>query len=348
MYKIEKLNSIFENYMVFRELNPVRKNLPQFEEIKRELHFERLPRKKDALYAEALGYIFKSIRDFKKVFYIGDTLLSDGAVIKNFAKSGLFYSFGIITREEGEEQIELRENFVFNTRWADLRKAIELAESKSFAIDSSTVFVIDIDKTAIGARGRNDSAIDKARTDAIFQLAGEIFERFDKDGFFSVYDKLNKKDYFYITSDNQDFVSILSMLIYGGAINFEELKAMSGIEEALCFAISRAKGALRKVAETVYKNVLSGNPTTFPSFRKAEFRKTIERMNFLPQNAPVSALLEEEILITGEVFSAAVYAKERGALVFGVSDKPALSTMPSGSVNLPPIFEKEMKVFGKY
>jgi hypothetical protein len=348
MYRRGKLNTIFEDNIVFRELNPINKALPQFEEIKQVLHLDTLPRKKDILYAKVLSYIFKSMRDFKKILYIGDTLMSDGSVIRNLAQNREFQVAGIITREGEKEKLESDGEILLNTRWQKLPDAVKILENSGFSIDKKTVLVIDIDKTAIGARGRNDGAIDRARMDAIFQIASDIFGSIDRKNFFGIYSRVNRKDLFHITADNQDIVSIVSILVYGGAINFSQLEELHNGEEVLRKCIKNTGGRLKDVTLSVYKNIKNGNPTPFPMFRKAEFEKTIKRMDFLSDDVSVSDLLTKEITTTEEVFDCATRAKDRGGLVFGVSDKPALSTIPCPDTDLPPIYEKEMKIFGEH
>ncbi len=347
-YKRAKLSNIFGEYIVFRELNPVKKELPDFEKIKAALSLKKLPRKKDKEYAEALSYIFSSIRKFEKVFYIGDTLMSDLSVIKNFARIPGFKVFGVITREGEMNGFELKENFLMNGRWANLREAITLCEEKIFRIDDKTVLIIDIDKTAIGGRGRNDKAIDKARIDAIRELASEIFGKVEEERFSDAYRTANRREFFYITEDNQDIISILSFLLYDGTVSVSEIEG--GKFNTVIELLEKSHSKNEKLTHYVMKvleNIKSGNPTAFPSFRKKEFQKTIARSDFLPDETPISTLLSEEIMITGEVFDVAEDLKKRGTLVFGVSDKPALSTMPIDGEELPPVYEKTMKVYSE-
>ncbi len=347
-YKRGKLSDIFGNYLVFRELNPVSNSLPQFSEIKRALSLTKLPRKKDEEYAKALYYIFSKAKSFNKVFYIGDTLMSDASVIKNFSKFPEIETFGIITREGEVGKFEFRENFLLSGRWADLEKAFSVCEENVFRADERTVLIVDIDKTAIGARGRNDKAIDKARLDAIRELAEEIFGKIDEEKFSKAYQIANKKEFFYITEDNQDIVSLLSFFVYECAVSEEELsgKKFENAKE-LIEKVSVRNPVLKTYAETVLKNIEEENPTAFPEFRKKEFLKTTVRADFLPDETPIAELLSEEITITGEVYRLALKLKKRGVLVFGVSDKPALSTMPQEGSSLPPVYEKTMKIYSE-
>ena len=75
--------------------------------------------------------------------------------------------------------------------------------------------------------------------------------------------------------------------------------------------------------------------------------KTIARADFLPDETPIAKLLSEEITITGEVYHLALMLKKRGVVVFGVSDKPALSTMPEEGSGLLPVYEKTMKIYSE-
>ena len=318
-------------------------------ETKKALKLTELPRKKDILYARALGYILKKIGNFKRILYLGDTPMSDGSVIRNFKENREFETYGIITREEGNEIIQKKENFIFNTRWKNLYKALVKTESLGFTMDKNTVLIIDIDKTAIGARGRNDKSIDKARMDAILQITENIFGNLNRKKFFEIYDRVNTKSFFPITGDNQDIISIVSIVIYNGTVGFDMLENAKDAADFLKKSLVGINiNKLKQIVEETYQNVTKGNPTAFPLFRKTEFEKTISRTDFLDDNTPVEYLLSEEIMMTKEVLDIALQAKEKGALVFGVSDKPALSTIPEQGMNMPPIYEKEMKIFGKH
>ncbi len=345
LYRRGRLSDFFENNIVFRELEPVNKNLPGFSVLKGKLGLRILPRKKDKEYVKVLSEMFRAAGSFSKIIYIGDTLMSDLSVINNFAESGLFKTIGIITREGEVDGFEENENYIFSGSWANLPDVLAHIENKFFSVDKSTVVIIDIDKTAIGARGRNEKAIDRARMDAIFMLAKKAFKDISAEEFLSIYDKVNKREFFSVTEDNQDFVSILSMLVYGGALGLADLRIAQSILNLLK-SIKTKNSVLLEYAETVLQNVKAQNPTAFPQFRKAEFEKTITRMDFMQDETPVGTLLSEEITITGEVYDAALDLKSRGALVFGVSDKPGLSSIPQEGSTLPPIYEKAMKIYG--
>jgi hypothetical protein len=74
--------------------------------------------------------------------------------------------------------------------------------------------------------------------------------------------------------------------------------------------------------------VRRGDPTPFKSFRYREYECTLARMDALPDDAPRERLLSQEITITREVADAALKLRRRGALTFGLSDKPDEASVP--------------------
>jgi len=336
--KFEKatLNDILNDYIVLRELEPVRKELSSFNVLKDKLGLASLPRKKDKEYAVVLLEILKSAKAFKNIVYIGDTFLSDLTVIKNLKSYGDVDIFGVIT-DEGAKDLESGVDFVvFSNSWGNLPNIVK------DKINENSVVVVDIDKTFIGAHGRNHLPIDKARADAIVELAREMFDEANIEAFLKLYHSIHTKDFLNFTQDNQDVVSIVSLILYANVITFEDFVNFAKTHSFSDFIFSiDVKGKLKIYVDEVRKNLEENKPTLFPTFRKVELEKTIARMDFLLDETPLSTLLSEEILITGEVFRVCKFALEKGALVFGVSDKPKLASFD----NEKSIFTKRMKIY---
>ncbi|MGC8690655.1 MAG: hypothetical protein ACP5SP_04380 [Caldisericum sp.] len=339
MFKKGILNDIFRDYIIFRELNPVKKSLPNFETLKDKLELQALPRKKDKEYALVISEILKSAMDFSNIVYLGDTFLSDLTVIKNLEELG-FDIFGVITDEEKTNFESPYPYVVFNNSWAKIKDFV------SDKISDKTIVIIDIDKTAIGAHGRNHLPIDKARTDAIVSIAEAIFQKkfdsLEKGNFLKLYKSIHTKDLLNFTQDNQDIVSITTLIIYSNAISLDEflkLAKTTSFEEFI--EDIRVSGQLQDLVYEVKENIKAKSPTLFPTFRKVELEKTLARMNFLPDDTPLETLLSEEILITGEVFDIGKYALSKGAIVFGVSDKPEVASFSEDKS----IFTKLIKIY---
>jgi hypothetical protein len=350
MYKRAKLNEIFNDYIVFRELNPIKKDLPGFKEIQKELNLNVLPRKNTFEFALVLSYILDKISRFKRVYYLGDTEGNDGNIIKNLASLNKYDVLGIITDNTLKiDNCGKNPPIILNTKWENLQGIVE----KEFNFSEDSVLIIDIDKTLIGARGRNEKAIDKARTDAIFEMLKGINPQYRKSNFLNIYNKINTKNFMTFTGDNQDIVAITSIVIYLGEISFDEFE--KGLKERKIINPTNflmgllKKGLKNKNLEATVSGIvnllLKNNPTPFVEFRKKEFKATIDRMDFLSDHEDIDNLLNEEILITKEVFEVGKLAQLNSAYIFGLSDKPELATLPSKEVDLPPIFEKTMKIY---
>ena len=85
----------------------------------------------------------------------------------------------------------------------------------------------------------------------------------------------------------------------------------------------------RDAHEAVVMAEAAGDPTPFKSFRAAEYRETVNRMIPDDDRADPSLLLSSRLTITAEVWNLARRWRDRGALVFGLSDKPDEASTPS-------------------
>jgi len=330
------LNDIFGDYIIFRELNPFKRDLPDFETIKGRLSLKTFPRKKDKEYALVLSTILKEAKDFSNIVYIGDTFMSDLTVIKNLKAYGIDV-FGVIT-DEGATPPESGLSYVrFNASWRELLHFV------SPYINSNTVVIVDVDKTAIGAHGRNHLPIDKARSDAIFELARVCFAEPERNTILKLYHSIHTKEFLHFTEDNQDIVSIMTLILYSHLKTFEEFCKIAKEKSFREFIenIEVKEGMLKTFVDEVKEHLSKGSPTIFPTFRRIELEKTIKRMDFLPDATPLDVLFDEEILITGEVYSTGIFAREKGALVFGVSDKPESASISERYT----VFTQRMKIY---
>jgi hypothetical protein len=83
------------------------------------------------------------------------------------------------------------------------------------------------------------------------------------------------------------------------------------------------------IHSAIYAAVQAGDPTPFKAFRRNEYLATVERMGRLDDGLPGEAYLMDEIVITQEVRAMALEWAQRGALLFGLSDKPDEASVPS-------------------
>jgi len=85
---------------------------------------------------------------------------------------------------------------------------------------------------------------------------------------------------------------------------------------------------LASIHDEVWKCVHEGDHTPFKAFRYNEYLTTVARFGDLP-GASLEEVLERRIVITEEVREIASALRERGTLLFGVSDKPDKASVPS-------------------
>jgi hypothetical protein len=105
--------------------------------------------------------------------------------------------------------------------------------------------------------------------------------------------------------------------------------------EGACEAVGWPSSAVYGFHQSFAELADAGDPTPFKSFRRREFAETVALMGHMPDDTPAEVLLQEEIVITGEVWEALAGWRARGALLFGLSDKPDEAALPAdGSMPL--------------
>jgi len=168
---------------------------------------------------------------------------------------------------------------------------------------------------------------------------GEMLgERFDAAAFQYAYDTLNQGAYHGLTADNQDYLAYICLMLGSGLYDLDSLvdDVQSGELDSFRTFIDDVEvrsqelpADLCPIHESIYAYVIQGDPTPFKAFRTNEFRTTVARMGNLPDEAPVEALLQDEIVLTQELREIAIKWKAQGALLFGLSDKPDEASLPT-------------------
>lgn len=361
------LCDFFGDRIVYRNLNAVDEGLPRLKEICTTLGMPngRVPRKTSFEYARVIVQLLKEAQraDGKKeplehVLYVGDTRMNDGTAFLNICKAGSWQGAAFITSEDREltkleTEIKGSSILFFNNHWVNVRIFRSLAEMKGVEINERTAVLIDMDKTALGARGRNDKVIDKVRITAAQAVLQELLaDDFKMDDFQSAYNVLNLPIFHPFTADNQDYLVYICLILGSGLFKLEEIQAAEQSNQLMSFEQfleqvdqknQSLPGNVRQVHEEVYDLVKAGDPTPFKQFRRAEYAATIASMGQLEENASIEDLLEGEIVITREVQEFALESAAAGTLVFGLSDKPDEATMDGNAV---PLHKKQTHVVG--
>ncbi|MGQ9681305.1 MAG: hypothetical protein ACUVX9_02080 [Anaerolineae bacterium] len=357
--------------VVYRNLEPADPRLPGLSRTWRDLGLASalVPRKADPDYARVIVHCLRLAQvmhapgvALTNQIYIGDTRLLDGTAFRNIAEVSGWRSLAFIASEKlGEPpHMEREGNVLLANRWALLGDFLSLAEREGLIVGPGTAIIMDLDKTTYGARGRNDSAVDCARVDGVREtVAALLGESFDLTAFQRAYDHLNTPRYHPFTADNQDYLAYICLAIGGGMISFEQLLAdvqggrlqdFGGFLAAVEAAAEHAEPRLAALHRDIASRVAAGDPTPFKEFRRREYLATMARLGQLADEVPLEQRLKEEILITQEVREAALTCRRRGALLFGLSDKPdeaALPTPEAAQAGLLPLHRAEMRACGE-
>jgi hypothetical protein len=354
VYQRTRLAEFLGDRVVYRNLVPADPQLPGLAKLAGSAGLAPgcIPRKSEQGYAVVVAHILKQAQvqrgvtqPVRRLLYLGDTRLLDGTAFGNLCAAGGWPGLAFIGSENSQdEKYEIVPHVAGSAlylanRWSALFTFSEYVKRNGFPVDETTTVVIDLDKTALGARGRNGEVIDAARLQAVYDtVAGLLGDRFNPAAFKTAYDLLNQPEFHPFTGDNQDYLAYICLVLESGLYQLETVAAAVRHGELVSFAqfirqVEAQRSALglelRDIHDEIYAYVRAGDPTPFKLFRRKEYRRTIERFGNLPDNAPLDSLLREEILITEEVRRVALRWLDQGALLFGLSDKPDEAATPT-------------------
>jgi hypothetical protein len=339
--------------IVYRNLVPVDPRLPSLAESWESIGLPSsgIPRKTTPEYARVIAYLLGQARHLtdpklyiEQVVFVGDTRLNDGTAFRNICLAGDWSGVAFIAAEQNEPyQFEIDKGHggtIFHSnRWSALNDFSEFCDKQDFHIDEHTAVLLDLDKTALGARGRNDRVIDQVRIEAASQtVSGLLGDEFDPLSFETAYQRLNQPEFHPFTADNQDYLVYICLILGDDIIDLEELLVevksgqLASFDQFLNYIdgnADRLPSNLRKVHQDVFTRVSQGDPTPFKKFRFKEYLVTAAHMGNLDAGTPVEELLSHVITITQEVRQAALAWRAQGALIFGLSDKPDEASIPS-------------------
>lgn len=352
------LADICDDWVIYRNLEPLDKRVPGLKHAfyDMELRSEQIPRKQDRDYAKAAVWFVNRIQQvrgvrtpIRELLFLGDTLFNDGQAFANMIDESGWRGACFIGAERLDQAPDTRieqETIHIANRWSSVVDWVAALKAQGFQLDANTAVIIDIDKTAIGAKGRNDKVIDRARLAGIYRTMNAVLgEDFDQAIYEQHYTELNRARYHLLTADNQDYLAYICMVLNTRLISLDEVvrevdsKSLDNFEQFIRWVDSRmminpsAGEVLREVHEAVNGSVRIGDPTPFKRFRRQEFVSTMEHMGNMPDSASVQELLENEITITEEVYQLAQWLKARKCEILCLSDKPDEASRPHPRVS---------------
>jgi hypothetical protein len=339
--------------IVYRNLVPLDGRLPPLAEARPLVGLAEgvIPRKSAPEYARVIVHLLRQARaldwpgaSIERLVYVGDTRLNDGTAFANLCRAGDWPGLAFIGAERDEparvKVIDQEKGRLFlSNRWSALADFDRFCREQEFPVDEQAAVIVDLDKTALGARGRNDQVIDRARVEAVRRTVGDLLgEGFEPESFEAAYDCLNQPEFHPFTSDNQDYLAYVCLILGSGLYDLEMVVdgvragRLASFQQFIAEVDERAgqlPSDLRAIHAGIYDCAKQGDPTPFKAFRYNEFLTTVGRMGQLDDNMPVAELLASEIVITQEVREMALAWREREALLFGLSDKPDEASVPS-------------------
>jgi hypothetical protein len=368
------LHDLFDDRVILRNLAPFDQRLPSLAEAWQAMGLasSRIPRKHEPDYARASVWFVRRARaldlpsaDVRELLFIGDTAMADGNAFRNLAQAGGWPGWCFIGAEKLSAPASLvadEDNVSLANRWALLADWLATAKAAGARLDQHTTVVVDMDKTAIAARGRNAAVIDNARVEGLHRTAaGLLGDAFDLARVQAAHHELKEPVYHPFTADNQDYLAYICLAVSAGLIDLPTLVSqiqagqMRSFEQFIAWADGTlaARAAARSstsseksnffpdfprstdlagftaIHRAVYPLVQAGDPTPFKAFRRQEYLCTVERLGHLPAGASIEQLLAEQVCITQEVREIALWLKRRGCLLLTMSDKPDEATLPT-------------------
>ena len=353
VYGCTSVSEFLGDNIVYRNLEPVNRALPGLGQLAPRLGLpaNRVPRKTSRAYAQVIVEILQQAQQqqhpdipIKTLVYIGDTRMNDGGAFLNIAQAAGWSGAAFIAADKSEPaaiklEVHPQAHLYQANRWALLEEFAEEILSTHFPVNEHTAVVFDLDKTILGARGRNDAVIDRARVAAAAQTVQDVMgEQFDREVFQAVYQHYNQTEFHPFTTDNQDYLVYLCLILSAGLFDRQgvdaqiqsgELPAFMDFVAQVDAQCAKLPSALQQVHREVVAQMQAGQPTAFVRFRRKEYETTTALLGHLPDETPAETLLAEEIVLTEEVRRAALAWKQAGALLFGLSDKPDEASLPT-------------------
>jgi hypothetical protein len=368
-----RLSDFFGDWVIYRNLEPQDKRLPGLKSAgyKMGLSGDGIPRKLDKEYAKAGLWFAQEAQRLRKVtaplqelLFVGDTLLNDGQAYHNLRNLSGWRSACFIASEKAAQppaaEIDEEAKLYNANRWAALGSWMEWIFQSGLQVNERTAVIVDIDKTALGAKGRNDQVIDRARLQGIYRTMDSVLgSDFDRRAFEEQYNELNKARYHFLTGDNQDYLAYICLVLNTGLIKYDEVlqeiqkKSLADFEQFVRWVgyVMHSRPVtegFRQVHEAVGNSVRLGDPTPFKRFRREEFIATVEHMGNMPDDTPVDELLKNEITLTQEVCELSTWLQKRGCLILCLSDKPDEASCPTPQLagKYAPLHKTETHVVG--
>ena len=349
-YGSTSLYEIMGDAIVYRNLVPADRRIPALSALWQQVGLESaaIPRKAEPEYGRVVAEMLRRERKLdlpggtiRRLLYIGDTQLNDGTAFRNLCAAGEWPGWAFIGCDTPEQPLRVQVDgaLCLSNRWSALPEFLSFVQKRGMVLDEGMAVVLDVDKTAIGARGRNDGVINEARVEGVRRTVADLLgSSFDQAAFRAAYDELNQSPYYGLTADNQDYLAYICLMLGAGLYDLDALiaRVQSGTMRQFADFIGEVQrrraelvpSGLTSIHDDVWTCVQNGDPTPFKAFRYNEYLTTVARFGD-PSGVSAEDALGQQIVITQEVRAVVNALRECGALILGVSDKPDEASVPN-------------------
>ena len=365
------LSAIFDDNVVYRNLAPLDNRIPGLDQVWRKLGLRSgvIPRKaKDEAYVGVLHHFLDCMQEargappLERLLYVGNRLERDQSTLRHLEAASPLRVMTFLCEEsvEGERRVTARDGAMIANRWDAIADFSKLIQRSRYPLDERVAVIVDMDKTIVAARGRNDGPLNQSRVEGVKLTVQELLgDRFEARRFEAAYAELNQPKYHFFTEDNQDYVTYIALM--ASALVYP---VMDLLEDLAFGRLDSFAGYLQATGERlaqhpmkelwmVYQEVSTysgkGDPTVFKSFRTRQFESTLARIDRLPGHVDEATLLAEEIVITREILDFCRLLKGRNACLLMISDRPDESLIPDVAMaarGYLPFHRAPMKVVG--
>ncbi len=347
-FGLVSLSEFLDDRFVYRDLQPVDPRYQGYNQCAQQFGLDpaAIPCKTDSVYNKIavwiVDYMQEQVSDeeVEELLVIGDSRITDGSAFQGMTAYAGWAGSCFICIEDRDADAQLvwhpETQMVESNRWHLLADWVRELRRNALQLNAQTAVIVDIDKTALGARGRNDSVIDTARFASLQKALRESLADVDFNAFRTLYTTVSREEYMSMTSDNQDYIIYICLMILSGEITLKEVGDMVQANmpfEQLVRRISTQAGKnltmqLRQLHDQYQMCAKSGDRTPFKQFRRQEFLDTTLRMGHLPAETTCEERLQQELCITQEVRELCLWLQARGCLLLSLSDKPKEATIP--------------------
>jgi hypothetical protein len=224
IYGRHAVANIFRSFVAYRNIRPIDARLPGL------ISPNTQPRRRRRSLCQCgdddfARPIVTSSR-IQRFMMIGDTRQSDGGTYLTIAKRSGWQGAAFICDEKRSKDpfygISNDAGVYTSNRWRHID-----AFAAQHVVDQHTAIPIDLDKTFIGARGRNHQLIDAARLTALKSAVTTVLGNNYNDAVFSeTYHRFNQPRFHRFTGDNQDFLAFICVMAGGWCVTPDGLQSM--------------------------------------------------------------------------------------------------------------------------